>query len=260
MLTELRRLTLCGLVVLAVCSGGSTAQPQDAATDDAPSSASPQAATVEVEHALGTSRIPAEPQRVVAVDSLTPAYLAELGLVPVAACTEGDYVPSLLEDLYADIERLPSCPQGIPYEEVAAAGPDLNDQIAGSGDDAYERLSQIAPAVAVAFDDDRVALLDTFGQALGRAEQARDAVGEFDAAADALDPPPVAFSMVALFGEGTYDLFQDNFVLVGLLERLGLEQVPDPTTIDGYDPADNRIRELSEERMTVVRSLRSIMT
>lgn len=36
----------------------------------------------------------------------------------------------------------------------------------------------------------------------------------------------MTFSMVALFGERIYDLFQDNFVLAALLERLGPSRCP----------------------------------
>lgn len=55
---------------------------------------------------FGPARSRAEPPRVVAVDSLPP-QLAELGLVPVAARTEGGFVPPPLEDLYATSSGCP---------------------------------------------------------------------------------------------------------------------------------------------------------
>lgn len=208
-----------------------------------------------VQHALGTVEVPADPQRVVAADSLTPAYLAELGMPVVAACTEGDYVPELLSDYYADVERLPECQTSLPYERIAALQPDLiiglEDQILPADPNAYANLSEIAPTIVLELDDDRVGLLAAYGEALGQAEEAESTIEAFYADLEGRRAEGT-FSMVALFGEGSFDVFQDNFVLVDLLERAGLQQVPDATTLDGYNPEDNRVREVSFERVDLL--------
>ena len=209
-----------------------------------------QGGTRTVEHALGSTEVPAEPGRIVAVDSLTPAYLAELEIPSVGACTEG-FVPAPLESYYEGVEQFPGCQTAIPYEEIVALEPDLiiglDDQVLPVDSNAYERLSEIAPTVVLALDEDRIELLADYGRVFDQTEEARNIIDEFYANLEGLELAGT-FSMVALFSEGSFDLFQDNFVLVELLERTGMEQATDTTQLEGYSADDNRIRELSLER------------
>lgn len=239
------------LVVLLALSGcGSDEQGSGGFEETTAAGDSGQGETRTVEHALGSTEIPAEPQRIVAVDSLTPAYLAELEIPSVGACTEG-FVPAPLESYYEGVEQFPGCQTAIPYEGIIALEPDLivglDDQVLPVDSNAYERLSEIAPTVILVLDEDRIELLADYGRVFDRTEEARNIIDEFYANLAGLELEGT-FSMVALFSEGTFDLFQDNFVLVELLGRTGMQQATDTTQLDGYSSDDNRIRQLSLER------------
>lgn len=204
-----------------------------------------------VEHELGESEIPTDPQRIVSVDSLTPAYLAELDIASVGACTEGGYVPEPIAEYYEGIETFDSCGDSLPYEQILALKPDvivgLEDQVIPADAEAYERLSQIAPTVILPFGEDRVDQLLAYSDVFDRTDEAQAVVDDFNAQVDSLDLEGT-FSMIALFAPGTFDLFQDNFTVVELLEQAGMQQVPDTSTLPGYDPEDNRVRQISLEQ------------
>jgi iron complex transport system substrate-binding protein len=111
--------------------------------------------TRRVEHFAGTTEVPAEPERVVALGGIYLANLISLGITPVAAGDDteaqlGDVEELLPEDLeIGEIERI-----GDPYEPnieaIAATEPDL---IVGDEfhEEVYDQLSGIAPTVLVEY-------------------------------------------------------------------------------------------------------------
>lgn len=263
--------TILVLLLVTACAGadddttGASATPTAATAEETgptaaaatPDTAAPTAdaagteGTRPVEHTAGTTRVPVDPQRIVALDSLVPAYLAELGIPVVGACTEGDFVPEPLQDYYEGVTPFPSCQNEVPYEQVLALAPDLivgfADQVLAVDPDAYGRLSEIAPTVLPELNEDRIAELVDIGGIFGERDEAQQIVDTFYAETEDLQLDGT-FSLIALFGSDTFDLFQDNFLMVQLLERAGMQQAVDPTGVDGYDPDDNRIRALSFER------------
>lgn len=110
-------------------------------------------ATRTVEHRLGVSEVPADPQRIVVMDpgTILPTFVA-LGIPVVAAPLPDEPFPTALlsEDDLAGIASV-----GLPevsFELVAAADPDLIIGFDVSMADAYDTLSQIAPTVGVEAD------------------------------------------------------------------------------------------------------------
>ncbi len=132
--------------------GGDGAIGDDAASgDEADRSAEPAMRTVE--HALGVTEVPVEPQRIVVMDpgTILPTFVA-LGIPVVAAPLPDEPFPTALlseEDL-AGIASV-----GLPelsFELVAAAEPDLIIGFDLGLVDDYDTLSAIAPTVAVELD------------------------------------------------------------------------------------------------------------
>jgi iron complex transport system substrate-binding protein len=169
-----------------------------AACGDDASSRPPEAAETEgfpvtVEHDLGTTDIPAAPERVVTVGLTEQDTVLALGLTPVGV-TEwyGDQPHATwpwAQDELGDAEpTVLSQTDGLQYEAIAALDPDLILGLnAGLDEESYERLSEIAPTVAHLpgaepyFSEwrDQVELI---GRAVGRPDEATALVEDIDAA------------------------------------------------------------------------------
>ncbi|WP_287883293.1 MULTISPECIES: iron-siderophore ABC transporter substrate-binding protein [Paracoccus] len=114
---------------------------------------------VAVEHAFGTTTIPARPQRVATVAWANHEVPLALGIVPVgfAAANFGDddgdgvlpWVEERLEELGAETPVLFDEGDGIDFEAVAATRPDvILAAYSGLSRADYDMLSQIAPVIA----------------------------------------------------------------------------------------------------------------
>lgn len=110
---------------------------------------------VTIEHALGTTTIPAEPQRVVALGYVDHDYLYALGVAPVAVrewwgehpYATWPWAEEARAAIGAEPEVFPA--EEINLELVLAADPDLILVVYEDIDQAlYDKLSQIAPTVA----------------------------------------------------------------------------------------------------------------
>ena len=133
------------LLLLATACGSGTGPAADAAP--------PSAAPVVLEHAFGSTTVPAEPERVVSVGFTDQDPLLALGVVPVgvrewygeqpnatwpwATAALGDAQPTVL----------PAAE--LAFEQIAALEPDLIVGISsGMTEQDYDRLSAIAPTLA----------------------------------------------------------------------------------------------------------------
>jgi len=175
-----------GVAVLAGCGSGAGA-PDPAAT------AGGGEFPVSVEHAFGSTEIPAEPQRVVTWGWGSADAAIALGVVPVAMPTQtygGDQdgvLPWIRERLEQDGEQVPDLlpdAQEPPLEAIAAAGPDvILAPYSGITEQEYELLSRIAPTVAYPDQPWATPWRDTIrlvGAALGRGEQAEELLAGID--------------------------------------------------------------------------------
>jgi iron complex transport system substrate-binding protein len=178
------------VTLLAACSGspggGSAGEPTSSAEqeDDFPTS---------IEHVHGTTTIDAEPERVVAVGIGDTDVLLALGIqpvmVPVWNGAFDDGIGTWAEDLLSGPrpEPLQSATTEFSIEAVAAAEPDLIVAVNNAIDAArYEQLSGVAPTVLHSAEHDDWVLpwqdvTTRIGQAVGRADEARDLVAETEA-------------------------------------------------------------------------------
>jgi iron complex transport system substrate-binding protein len=135
---------------LAGCSGSSSASEEDTSGAFEP---------ITIEHALGTTTIDSEPERVATVNWANHEVPLALGVVPVgmAAANFGDddgdgllpWVSERLEELDAEIPVLFDETDGIDFEAVADTNPDvILAGYSGLTQEDYDTLSEIAPVVA----------------------------------------------------------------------------------------------------------------
>ncbi len=141
-MSSLRR-TVIALALAAILPGPALA-------DDTP---------ITVEHAFGTTVIPAKPVRIATVNWSNHEVPLALGVVPVgfAAANFGDdngngvlpWVEARLAELGAEVPVLFDEGDGIDFEAVAATRPDvILAAYSGLSQSDYETLSRIAPVVA----------------------------------------------------------------------------------------------------------------
>ncbi len=144
-----------------------------------------------VEHALGTTEVPVNPERIVAVDLFAIDTMLALGAEAVGVRDQAT-IPRYMA---RRVEGVESVGDGPNLEAVAALDPDLILTLEGT--EVYDELSQIAPTVAPAFfsSSDWKDVHLKYAEALGMEEDGRKVLGEYETRARELgdsfgDPPP----------------------------------------------------------------------
>ncbi|MGH8931795.1 MAG: ABC transporter substrate-binding protein [Egibacteraceae bacterium] len=212
------------------------------------------AVPVTIEHKFGATEIPAEPRRVVAVGGSDLDALLALGVVPVATSRFAeehlDAIFSWAKDEVGDAalpEVLDIYTDGVPFERVAALGPDLILAVYSAieqGD--YDRLSRIAPTVAqpkgfVDYGASWQLMTRTIGRAVGHPERAGQLVADVEAQlaqVRAAHPEFAGASGVMALdgGDGTYFYWPPPDQVGRFLADLGFEvpaelaELPEGTT------------------------------
>lgn len=198
-----------------------------------------------IEHALGTTIIPAKPVRVATVAWANHEVPLALGVVPVgfARANFGDddddgllpWVAEQLEELGAQTPALFDEGDGIDFEAVAATDPDvILAAYSGLSQQDYDLLSQIAPVVAypdAPWSTDWREMIDLNSRALGLAEEGAALVASIEAEiADAVAAHPELEGKRAMFVThlNAFDLSTINFYTandtrVKFFEDLGLQ-------------------------------------
>jgi iron complex transport system substrate-binding protein len=184
------------LVVAATLTG--------CADDDDPVAASPSQATVTsptpadtpsasaaegeriVTHDKGETAVPADPSRVVVLDSPHLDAALSLGLTPIGSVRSGEDegLPAYLADRTAGVELVGTIE--IPnLEAIAALKPDLILSATVRHDELYDELSSIAPTVFTAGSGTNWREgFQLVAEALGRTESAQQMLDDYDAQAD----------------------------------------------------------------------------
>lgn len=249
-----------GLLVLAPFGCGGESDEGENATGD----------TRTVEHALGETQVPAQPQRIVTTDGLALSFLVALEEQPIASATTGagEFPETLAPLVEGEVRPLGDPENGLPYERIAEIGPDLiigYDALMEVADsDAYAKLSEIAPTLAVAFNQsDRLEPMLDFGRALGKTDEAEAELEEFDAfierSAQRLGGDPGTVAVMDASAPGTFTLYSEDFYFSSLVARLGFEFAPEVQQIEGYDEEGARAEELSLERLPLLESAETIV-
>ncbi|GIV97594.1 MAG: iron siderophore-binding protein [Herpetosiphonaceae bacterium] len=151
-MTQQRRLTyLLGIVLLAgLVLSGCGAADSPAASDPQSSAAQADQSQAEriIQHAMGETKVPAQPQRVVVLDTGELDSALALGVKPVGAVSafaDGEF-PAYLRDQTEGIKNVGTI-QEPNLEAILALKPDLILSSKLRHEAIYEQLSKIAPTV-----------------------------------------------------------------------------------------------------------------
>jgi iron complex transport system substrate-binding protein len=168
-----RRLALVAAAAVAALSLAACSSEEDG-TDAGP--------VHEVEHARGTTAVPDDPKRVVVLEPVQLDTAVALGVTPVgtAVASEETGVPSYLGEESADIAAVGTVTEP-SLEKIAAQEPDLIIGTESRHSDLYEQLSDIAPTVFMATQEDpwqdNVRLV---GEALDKPDEAAALLTAYD--------------------------------------------------------------------------------
>lgn len=241
--------------VLALLAATVAPSAVDASSDG---TTEPVAETRTVEHELGTSEVPVDPQRIVVVDRRgTLAFLLELGFEPVGALDAtwlfGEPFHPLIAELAeeAGVEPIDST-DGPNLEQIALLEPDL---IIGNVRDMAEteaKLAELAPTIGLAWEfADPLANAVTIGEALGVGEEAEALVDGFEASlesAAAETEAPGTVSIIGLFAPDDIRIYREQNLYAAFAEQLGGQVVPTEDDLP-LDPEDNELNYVSMEQI-----------
>ncbi|MFR9803616.1 ABC transporter substrate-binding protein [Pseudonocardia sp. RS010] len=205
------------------------------AGDGAGSTSSAASGTRPVTHAMGTTEVPADPQRVVVLDTGELDSVLALGVTPVGATSPvaGGPLPTYLADRTTGVTNL-GTQSDLNLEAVAGLRPDLILSNKVRHEELYPQLSAIAPTVLA----ERVGVawrenLRLAGQALGREADAERILADYRAKAEETGAgfaPGTTISMVRFTG-GSVRLYGEGSFIGTILAEAGLarpesQQVP----------------------------------
>ncbi|MEM9804015.1 MAG: iron-siderophore ABC transporter substrate-binding protein [Cyanobacteria bacterium P01_D01_bin.56] len=214
-----------GALIASACSGN--AQPNK------PSAATSSTATKQVQHALGTTEVVANPSRIAVLDYFTVEALMVLGVQPIAA-------PAIIVD---NLLHLPPAeneivdvgnPREPSLEKLATLKPDLilATKLAIQ-EDTYGLLSQIAPTVV--FDNDGFTewqeLTQLCGELLGKEAEAARLKTEYDAKLQTFrsqlsqDTSQIQVSVASFYNEQISVFGKETFIGT-VLEAAGVSRPP----------------------------------
>lgn len=240
------RILILSLLLLLLLAGCAT--PADTSAE--PSAA---AEPVTITHALGETEVPADPQRIVALEWTYVEDLLALGIQPVGVADIAGYddwvqIPVELSEDVTDVGTR----QAPNLETIAGLNPDLILAPSFRIADTYAQLSAIAPTLAfdayptdesmTQYDEMRRTFL-TIANVVNREAEGEAVLAELEAsftaaqeaikAAGLLGEP---FVLAQAFGEDTVQvrLFTDNAMAVEIVEQMGLENAWQDATFQQY--------------------------
>lgn len=212
------------LLAMSACAGG-----EEQATGGAAAS---KPETRVVEHAMGKTEVPADPERVVVLDTGELDDALALGVKPVGAVradVSRDFLSYLDDEQTAGIEMVGTITEP-NLEKIAGLRPDLILSSTVRHEAIYPRLSDIAPTVlAPDVGDTWKQNFLLYADALGRKAKAEQMIADFEARAEDLgakldSAEPITVGVVR-FVPGQIRLYGETSFIGTIFSDVGV-QVP----------------------------------
>ncbi len=192
---------LASSVLLAACGDDGDDAAGAAGEDTAESSeGSAESGTRTVEHAMGTTEVPVDPQRVVVLDSsfLDAAVALDVEVIGAAEASEGSGLPPYLAEELGEDVSVVGLIESPNLEAVAAADPDLILGAKVRHEAMYQQLSGIAPTVFTESSGTNFKEgLAVTADALNKTEEAEQLLAEYEQRADEIGEAIGASEMTA---------------------------------------------------------------
>jgi len=234
---------LLGTTACGAGSGSTSASSETAAAAGSAEAATTASFPLTVEHAMGTTEIPAEPKRVVVLDSsyIDAALLLDANIVGYAHHDPENPFGSYLGDVSEETQDAVSVGALAEpdLEKILELQPDLIVSAKIRHEALYPQLSKIAPTVfsetTGANWKENVVFL---GEALGKKETAEGLIADYEARAKAVGEeimaanPEMTYSLVRFAGGDTARLYSSSSFIGHIMTDMGIprpEGQPDTT-------------------------------
>lgn len=246
---------VCVTALAALFAGACSSS--DSATSDGPATTAEGAEASDsaprtIEHAMGSTEVPADPQRVVVLDSSMLDSAVSLGVIPVGATegVAGAGLPPYLGDEVIDQVELVGLTETPALETIAGLQPDLIIGAKVRHEAIYGDLSQIAPTVfSESSGTDWKSQVRLTGDALNKSDEAEALLEEFDARAAEVGESIGADGKTAVivrFIPGQIRLYGPKTFSGSVLDAVGFDLGD-----KGYDP-EYGMAVISQERIDMV--------
>jgi iron complex transport system substrate-binding protein len=197
------------------------------------------AETISVEHAMGTTEVPAEPKRVVILTNEGTEALLKMGVTPVGAVNSwtGDPWYAHIADQMEGVEPV-GFESEVNVEAIAALEPDLIIGNKMRQEAIYEQLDAIAPTVfAETLRGNWKENFTLYSEALNKAEEGQQILADYDAhlaefAEKAGDKLDMEVSIVRFMADHARIYHKDSFSGV-ILEQIGFKR-PESQNVDDF--------------------------
>lgn len=170
-----RALLLAMVVAMGIVACNSESSPPDRNKSFISDNVNSSELTHTVNHALGTTKVPANPKRIVALSFYAIESLLAMDIEP-----QGVIPPDRKPHLQQALKEIPKVGLPTNLEKVLKLQPDL---IVGStySEDIYDQLSQIAPTVLAEYNgsDSWQAIHRKVGEAINQTEKAEQVLAEY---------------------------------------------------------------------------------
>lgn len=226
----MKKLTFMMLLLVFVVIGAACNDTNEASEDiDSNEESTEEAKEIEVEHELGTTTVPQNPENIVVFDFGTVDTLDQLGIdinaVPKANVPE--YLESFSQDEYEDAGTLfePD------FEAIANMDPDLII-ISGRTQEAYDDLTELAPTIYMgvdesqymdSFEENVMQLAEIFDVEEEASERVLDLTNQVDALNDAV--PEDKTGLIVMTSDGSLSAYGPGSRFGIIHDDFGVEPV-----------------------------------
>lgn len=181
-----------------------------------------------VVHAMGSSEVPTQPERVVVLDTVLLDAVVALDVIPVgAALVVGENgLPAYLGDRVDSVTPVGEIMEP-SLEQITALDPDLILSAKSRHGDLYDTLDAIAPTVFIEnAGDDWRGSVQLVGEALGLADRAEQVLADYDTRAeelrDELAVDGQTVQVIRARDDGTVRLYGPDTFVGDVLTQVGL--------------------------------------
>lgn len=204
------------------------------ASEQAASEVASEAAVRTVANAFGTTEVPSDPQKVIALDEYAAIEMLALGVKPtkVYGTLDSKVSAAVLEAAGVEVPSETAFLQSPNLEKVAAEAPDLIVMSnAGPLPEYAEQFGAIAPTIGLSFSEGWEKALTETAATFGKEAEAEKITARLEASiAEASVAKAESLSIVFGYG-GTLNSPQPSTVMAQLVEQVGLSR-PEAETSD----------------------------
>ncbi len=183
-----------------------------------------------VKHAMGETKVPLNPKRIVALDSCALDHALALGVKPVGA---PHYFFADSPYLKGKVEGIEDIGSPANLEKVLALKPDVILGVTYDNDEIYNLTSQIAPTVLAKGDGGKEwrEALPLFGEVLGKPDAAKQVLADYYARLEKFKTQmgdrlkEIEVSLINIYPNG-YGLYQEGTFAGLILKDAALSRPP----------------------------------